>query len=124
MTKEFIPNINRNVFTNAILQLQENEGNDIAIAKTIESKLNHYKGFSFYDAFMLICNEYKIDCKCYEVNDGNLSSFKIIIRQNVHDIYAMSYQERNKDVTMDLAGTLYNMLAVEIQNEAFIKSVK
>jgi hypothetical protein len=122
MTKEFIPNINRNVFANTILEIQDYEGNDWTVVKIIKSKIESYKGFSIYDAFMYTCNEYKIDFKCYEVSDGNLSSFKIIIRLNSHDNYSLLYQDR--DVTNDLAHKLYTVLGVEVTNEAFVNSIK
>jgi hypothetical protein len=124
MTREFAPNINRKIFADTILQIQDNEGNNVTVVRAIQSKIADYKGAYLYDAFINICKEYKIDFQCYEICNENLSSFKIVTRQNQHEDYTLSYRDRDKDIASDLARQLYSTLAVQILNDTFIKSVK
>jgi hypothetical protein len=120
MNNVFIPKINRNAFAEAILQMQANEGNDIAVVKAIQSKIDSYKGVHLYDVFIRICNDYQIGFHCQEI--GN--TFTITIRLNGQGHASLAYQDRHKDIALDLAHELYAVLAVEMTNEVFIREVK
>jgi len=64
MAKAFAPEINRQLFTKIILAMQENEGSETCVVKTIAARLELYKDLYFYDAFLNVLREFRIGFEC------------------------------------------------------------
>lgn len=122
--KAFSPKINRTFFKEQILDLQGAEGNKIEIVKRIQTEINHSTELGFFELFIKICNNHNIIFNAFQEQKDNGEIFKIVLTKNGHDLYTMTYKDKNKDITVELANKLYDALWIQINNKVFIEQVK
>lgn len=122
--KEFFPKIDRTLFREKILHIQENEGNDIEVVSLLKNKLRNGTEQNFFDLFMIICKEYKIDYYSFENTEEKTEKYKVIITFTGYDSHEMNYSDKELDISVALAKTLYNLVAVMIKNDFYLKALK
>ncbi|UUC45185.1 hypothetical protein [Flavobacterium cerinum] len=120
MTKNFSPNINRTLFKEHLLKIQDNEGNNTLVVTTLSKRLESASQLSFFDQFTEICNDYNIAFR-FSQSD---TSYKISILVNGSESQTFTYQDIEKDITVLLANALYEELAIQILNKVFIQNVE
>jgi len=121
--QKFEPKINRTLFRQRILEIQENEGNSGTVVGTLKKKLNQISGKSFYENFMSICSEYKVGFYGIETED-EVEKYCVIITFNNYDSLEMKYADKNLDISEKLAANLYSQVAVMIENEEYLRNMK
>lgn len=117
--KLFSPKINRASFKERILQKQENEGNNGLVVKHIQIALDTSNEVAFFDRFINICNDYHITIKSYRENE----EYNIVLYKNGYDSYSLKYDNKNKDITIELANTLYKMLWEQVYLQLYVKNI-
>lgn len=121
--QKFEPNINKSLFRKRILEIQDNEGNNGSVVRTIKKKLNESNEKSFFEDFMSICNEYKV--RFYGVEtDEEVEKYCIIITFNNYDSLEMKYADKHLDISAKLAENLYSQVAIMIKNEEYLRNLK
>jgi hypothetical protein len=109
-------NINRKNFENRVLEIQNNEGNNVLIVNTIDKKIQHS---NIYKSFLEICKEYNVEFNFFQKEN----EFIITIITNGYESQSMSYADKNKDISIDLASILYRELSIQIRNKDFIQKI-
>ncbi|KPH11753.1 hypothetical protein [Chryseobacterium sp. ERMR1:04] len=117
MENAFIPIINKLTFEQKVLKFQENEGSNDHVVNTIYEKI---KNTNVYKSFLEICKDYNIEFKASQ----NEESYKITIITNGYDSHSMTYDDKYKDISFDLATILYKELSTQIRNKDFIQNHK
>lgn len=120
MTENFTPTINRTLFKESILKIQDNEGNNTLVVTTLSNRLESASELNFFDQFTEICNDYNIVFRFVQQDN----SFKISIFVNGSESRVFEYQDSKKDITVLLANALYEELATQILNRVFIQKVE
>ena len=115
----FNPNINRNIFKNKILEIQQNEGNNSTVVNIIEKELTNSKELYFFEQFLNICRKYNISY----VSTINEKLFEIIIKTNGYESLKISYKNKDKDISIELAKILYGQLSIQILNKIFVENI-
>jgi len=115
----FNPNINRNIFKNKILEIQQNEGNNSTVVNIIEKELTNSKELYFFEQFLNICRKYNISY----VSTINEKLFEIIIKTNGYESLKISYKNKDKDISIELAKILYGQLSIQILNKIFVDNI-
>jgi hypothetical protein len=116
----FNPKIDRSVFKKIILGILENEGNNIFVVKKIKEELQISSEIYFFEQFVKICKKYKIEFK----QNINLKTFEVIIITNGYESFKIEYNDKEKDITVELANILYRQLSTQIMNNKYIDDVK
>ncbi len=117
--KTFIPKINRTTFKERVLQKQENEGNNGTVVKHINIALDASQEVSFFDNFIKVCNSHHITIKSYYENEV----YNVTLYKNEYDSYSLKYDDKNKDITMELANTLYKMLWEQVYLQLYVNNI-
>lgn len=115
----FNPHINRNIFKNKILEIQQNEGNNSTVVNIIEKELMTSKELYFFEQFLNICRKYNISY----VSTVNEKLFEIIIKTNGYESLKISYKNKDKDISIELAKILYRQLSIQILNKIFVNNI-
>ncbi|MBD8084237.1 hypothetical protein [Chryseobacterium caseinilyticum] len=116
----FNPHINRSIFKNEILEIQQNEGNNSTVVNIIEKELPNSKELYFFEQFLNICRKYNISY----VSKVNEKLFEIIIKTNGYESLKISYKNKDKDISIELAKILYGQLSIQILNKIFVDNMK
>lgn len=116
----FNPNINRNIFKNKILEIQQNEGNNSTVVNIIEKELTTSKEIYFFEQFLSICKSYNISY----LSTVNEKLFEITIQTNGYESLKISYKNKDKDISVELAKILYRQLSTQIVNKIFVDNIK
>jgi len=120
MQTPFSPEINRTRFKQAILGRWDKEGNFGWPVLEIKELLKQHALPSFYDTFMAACGACNIEVSSFKEDNG----YKVLLLANGREAYSVTYQDKNKDITVDMADKLYELLSVQLLNERFIEAVK
>jgi len=120
MQTPFSPKINRTSFKQAVLSHWDKEGNFGRPVLEIKELLKRHAVPSFYDIFMAACGACNIQVSAFK--EDNV--YKVLLLANGREAYAVTYQDKNKDITVDMADKLYELLSVQLLNERFIEAVK
>lgn len=123
MNKEFTPHINQRLFTETIQKIQSSEGNDATVVNVIREHVQKYSKLSFQEGFLRVCNAYKIEFTTSVECSQNHCIYKVTIEVNGRQLSTMTYQNKNQDISAELATNLFDALAVQIKNEAFINDL-
>ncbi|KQS93966.1 hypothetical protein [Chryseobacterium sp. Leaf394] len=116
----FNPNINRSIFKNEILEIQQNEGNNSTVVNIIEKELTNSKELYFFEQFLNICRKYNINY----VSTVNENLLEITIKTNGYESLKISYKNKDKDISIELAKILYGQLSIQILNKIFFDNMK
>lgn len=117
MNNPFIPNINKINFENKVLRFQNNEGCNTMVVNTIHAKINTQ---NVYQSFLSICEEYHINYEAFLIEN----ICKICIMINGYESYTLTYEDKNKDISIELASVLYQQLSIQIRNIDFINKAR
>lgn len=123
MKKEFTPVINRTNFKNELLSIHDFEGFNGEAGRIAGMMIKNLPKKYFYDAFIALCNDKKIQFLCYSEIREEKDVFTVAFWVNGHEMYTMSYINSNKDITKSLSFKLHELLVIQIRNEIFIKDV-
>lgn len=121
--QKFEPIINKTLFAQRILEIQENEGNDATVVSTIKEKLKETNGESVYEQFMRICSLYNVGFYGVEKQD-EIEKYRVTVTVNNYDSRSLKYADKNLDISNMLAEALYGELAAMIKNEEYFRNRK
>lgn len=113
---KFNLDINKKNFEKKVLEIQNNEGSNTLVVNTIDKKIQHC---NIYASFLDICKEYNVEFDFFQKEN----EFIITIIINGYESQSMSYADRDKDISIDLASILYCELSIQIRNEDFIQKI-
>lgn len=116
----FSPNINKNIFKNKVLEIQQNEGNNSTVVNIIKKELTTSKELSFFEQFSNICKRYNITY----LTSVNEELFEVIIKTNGYESLKISYKNEDKDISAELATILYKQLSTQILNKIFVDNIR
>ena len=119
--KVFIPRVDRSQFKERILSIQDQEGNNSRVVSIVRSKLAGYSGLYFFEAFLSVCSEYRID---YVGSMTIESNHRVDIRLSGNIYSSISYTDQDRDISSELAEGLYQILSIQIKNQLFVDEVK
>lgn len=117
MNNSFIPNINKINFENKVIKIQNNEGCNTMVVNTIDAKINTQ---NVYQSFLSICEEYHIYSQAFLIE--SICTIRIIT--NGYESLVLTYEDKNKDVSIELASVLYQQLSIQIRNRDFINKAR
>ena len=113
--------IDRTQLKKIILRIQENEGNNGFVVKTIYEELQISNEIYFFEKFLTLCKKYQVEFK----ENIHLNKSQIIIKTNGYESFKFEYNnDKEKDITEELAKILYSQLSIQILNRRFIDDVK
>lgn len=118
--KNFNPNIDRSIFKSKILDIQQNEGNNSTVVNIIEKELTTSKELYFFEQFLSICKRYDISY----ISTVNEKLFEVIIKTNGYESLKISYKNKDKDISVELAKILYMELSTQISNKIFVDNIR
>lgn len=122
--KKFKPKIDHKLFREVVLNKQENLGGNLNVINTIDKGIKNSSEASFIHAFLKLCDDFQIRYDCTEENKDSTAFYHIIILVNGRDTYSMTYRDKGKDISAELATKLYSELSVQIKNKVFIEAVQ
>jgi hypothetical protein len=124
MMKKFNPKIDHKLFREVVLNKQESLGGNLNVVNTIAEGIKNSSEASFITAFLKLCYDFQISYKCTEEITQTTAPYHITILVNGRDTYTMTYRDKGKDISAELATKLYSELSIQIRNEEFVEEVK
>lgn len=121
MQDSFTPFIDSKAFEKQILRIQDNEGNNPIVVNAITEQMKTQVGLNFYERFMNLCAEFQIKTRAISEKTEERISYRIAILKDGREYYSAELADATTDTTPELASKLYDVLAVQIKNDRFIK---
>lgn len=119
----FTPRIDPTRFGREILEIQDQEGNSGRVTARVQVRLKTYESMGIYAAFLQICADYHIHFEgVYHAAADQ--PYRLSIFTHNREWFYFDYLNRDRDMSVLLAKKLYEVLFVQIDNEAFVKGTR